>query len=291
MSKITNEIKLKVCSLHKEGKLRKEIAVNANICEASVVKILREFNLIPDKKSLPKISDNLESKEDLKQLLIGSLLGDGTISSNGPRSKNYYLCIAHALKQKEYLLFKKAILDKYNLTSSYIERTYEDKRFKNPTYTEVRIKSRLHPFFTKLRLENYDETGHKRVHMNFVRDITALGLAIWYLDDGYVTKNSCIFSTCSFTLEEQEVLSRILLDKFDLHFNLGKHNNSMYLQAADFPKFIKIIKPYVIPEMEYKLIPYSRRVLDKSDELLESCDADQQPSTSSTPCEGSETNS
>lgn len=112
------------------------------------------------------------------------------------------------------------------------------------------------------------------------------------MDDGYVTKHSCIFSTCSFTLEEQQIIADILLDKFDLHFNLGKNDNSMYLQARDFSKFVNIVKQFVIPSMQYKLIPYSKRVLYKSDELLESPEKDnQQPSTPLTKCEGSETNS
>lgn len=43
--------------------------------------------------------------------------------------------------------------------------------------------------------------------------------------------------------------------------------------------------------MQYKLIPYSKRVLYKSDELLEGCDANQQASISLTTNEASETNS
>ena len=79
------------------------------------------------------------------------------------------------------------------------------------------------------------------------------------MDDGYVTKNSCILSTCSFTLEEQTLLSTLLLKKFHLHFNVGKNDNSMYLQAKDFPKFVDLIKEFIIPSMQYKLVPYSKR--------------------------------
>ena len=44
----------------------------------------------------------------------------------------------------------------------------------------------------------------------------------------------------------------------------------MYLQAKDFPKFVELIKDYIIPSMQYKLITYSkRRVLNKQGELLE----------------------
>lgn len=65
----------------------------------------------------------------------------------------------------------------------------------------------------------------------------------------------------------------------------------MYLHASDFAKFSELVRPYIIDDMQYKLIPYSKRVLDKSDELLESCDANQQPNQPLTKLEGSETNS
>lgn len=230
-------------------------------------------------------------ENDLRQLLIGSLLGDGSFCSIGRNTKNRYLSIAHSMKQEEYLKFKVSILNRYGLASNIQYRVTKNSRYKSGEVSECRHKSRLHPIFTDIRAKYYDQHGHKRVHREFVKDIDELGLAIWYMDDGYVTKNSCIFSSCSFTLEEQQVLADILLEKFDLHFNLGKHDNSMYLHAKDFPKFIKLIKPHVIPSMQYKLIPYSKRVLDKSDELLESCDANQQASISLTTNEASETNS
>lgn len=229
-------------------------------------------------------------ENDLRQLLIGSLLGDGSFCSVGSTTKNMCLSIAHSVRQEEYLKFKVSILRKYKLSSSIQYRAVKKARYKEEI-KECRHKSRLHPIFTNIRTKYYDQYGHKRVHKEFVKDIDELGLAIWYMDDGYVTKNSCIFSTCSFTLGEQQILADILLKKFNLHFNIGKHDNSMYLQARDFPKFVELIKSYVIPSMQYKLIPYSKRVLNKSDELLESCDANQQASISLTTNEASETNS
>ena len=231
-------------------------------------------------------------ENDLKQLLIGSLLGDGCFCSVGKNAKNKCLSIAHSEKQTEYLLYKHNILAKYNLASSIIHYDINNSRYiKN--IKGNRFRSKLHPIFTEIRERYYDKQGHKRVQYNFIKDIDSLGLAIWYMDDGYVTKNSCIISTCSFTLEEQQVLANILLEKFNLHFNIGKNDNSMYLQAKDFPKFVEIVSPYIIPSMKYKLIPYCKRVLYKQGELLEHplMEDNQQPSTPLTKCEGSETNS
>ena len=211
----------------------------------------------------------IKVENDLKQLLIGSLLGDGCFCSVGKHAKNMCLSIAHSEKQKEYLEYKWDILSRYNLVSPIVEYHINNKRYSHEL-VGYRFNSKLHPIFTDIRNKYYDSNGCKRVSKEFVKDIDALGLAIWYMDDGYVTKNSCILSTCSFTLEEQSLLANILLDKFGLHFTVGKHDNSMYLQAKDFSKFVKLIKDYVIPSMQYKLITYSkRRVLNKQGELLE----------------------
>lgn len=290
--KLTQEIKNYISELYQQGKTQKQICETVGFCEDTIRKVLREQNLIPQYKGRkPAVDEQFKEDYEIKQLIIGSLLGDGSFVSSGGRTKNYYMSIAHGLKQKEYLLFKKKILDKYNLVTSYYESTYEDKRFKNPYYTTVHLKTRLHPYFTEIRMKCYDLTGHKRIKYDFVRDIEALGLAIWYMDDGYVTKNSCILSTCSFTKEEQEILSKILLEKFDLHFTVGSNDNSMYLHSYDFNKFIKIIGSFIIPEMQYKLIPYNKRVQLKSDELLESCNANQQLNQPLTKLGSSTTNS
>lgn len=232
----------------------------------------------------------LTMQNDLRQLLIGSLLGDGCFCSVSKITKNKCLSIAHSMKQYEYLKYKWNILNRYNLVPPIKEREITNSRYLHPT-KECRLKTRLHPIFTQIRDTCYDNTGHKRVNIDFIKDIDSLGLAIWYMDDGYVTKNSCILSTCSFTLEEQISLAKLLLEKFQLHFNVGKHDNSMYLQAADFPKFRCLIVNYVIPSMQYKLVPYSKRVLYKSGELLEHPNGTISSQALQGCKEGSETNS
>ena len=64
-----------------------------------------------------KIYPEIPITGKLQQLLIGSLLGDGSFVSNGGHTKNCYLSIAHCIKQKEYLEFKTNILKEYNLAA------------------------------------------------------------------------------------------------------------------------------------------------------------------------------
>lgn len=264
--KITEDLGKEIILDYQNGKRIRDIASKNNLNPVSIRRFLKRSNIPIFKGTTPY---NLEIKNDLKQLLIGSLLGDGCFCSLGGRTKNMCLSIAHSEKQKEYLQYKWEILNKYKLVSPIVKYHINNKRYTHEL-VGYRFRSKLHPIFTNIRLKYYDSNGHKRVFKEFVKDIDALGLSIWYMDDGYVTKNSCILSTCSFTLEEQSLLADILLNKFGLHFNVGKNDNSMYLQAKDFPKFVDLIKGYVIPSMQYKLITYrERRVLHKQGELLE----------------------
>lgn len=288
-NKITKEIGDRIIFDYQNGKSIKNIAIENNLHRESVRRFLNKSSIPIFKGILPY---NIKIENDLRQLIIGSLLGDGSFLSVGSRTKNMCLSIAHSDKQKEYIEYKYNILKKYNLVSSLYKYTINNKRYSH-ILTGYKIITRVHPIFTNIRKNYYDSYGHKRVYKEFVQDIDALGLAIWYMDDGYVTNNSCILSTCSFTIDEQLLLANILLEKFNLHFTVGKNDNSMYLTTKDFYKFTQIIKDYIIPSMQYKLIPYNKReVLTKQGELLENPEVDnQQPSIFSNDYEGSETNS
>lgn len=56
---------------------------------------------------------------DLKQFLLGSLLGDGCFTLNQKGSVNCHLVIAHSMKQEEYIKCKLDLLNKYDLVSSF----------------------------------------------------------------------------------------------------------------------------------------------------------------------------
>ena len=291
MKWLTNEQNEAICNDLLENEMTYgEIALKHNVCKEVVRRRARKLGILSlTQKSL--FQNIKECPNDLKQLIIGSLLGDGCFGIYGnSKLTQGHLQITHCMKQLPYLQYKYQILKKYQLVNNILIHKNFDIRFKNPNYQQCSIKTRRNPVFTQVRKECYID-GKKHINFNIIEDIDDFGLAIWYMDDGYITKSSCILSTCSFTYEEQIKLQYFLLGKFNLHFTVGKNDNSMYLLKEDFEKFKNLISPYILECMKYKLLPYKERVLDKSDELLESCDANQQPSTPLTKCEGSETNS
>ena len=124
--------------------------------------------------------------------------------------------------------------------------------------------------FTNIRQKYYDDNG-KRVYYELIRELNPLGLALFYMDDGYRTNDSGIFSTCSFTLERIKYYSKSIKRELDLNTSVNKAGE-IYLYAESFRKMKTIIEPYVLDCMKYKLNPY--RVLNKSDELRETPEVD-----------------
>ena len=290
MKKVTKTQEEKIKELLINGNSIKYISDSLGLCREVIRRRARKLGIKPFKGK--SIAYNLQTApNDLKQLLIGSLLGDGSFNKIDSNSSSCCLTIIHKKEQYDYIKLKYDILDKYNLVNKITFHTHNDYRFKNPEYTDCRVKSRVNPIFTYIRNNSYID-GKKVINLDIIEDIDALGLAIWYMDDGYVTKSSCIFSTCSFTTESQQRIADFLLGRFNLHFTVGKNDNSLYLLSKDFEKFKNLVSPYILPILQYKLKPYSKRVLYKSGELLEHplIKDNQQPSTSLTTCEGSETN-
>lgn len=77
-------------------------------------------------------SKDIKIENDLKQLLIGSLLGDGCFCRSSKRVKNMSFSITHGEKQKDYIEYKHSILKNYNLVPSIHKHCVNSKRYLHP---------------------------------------------------------------------------------------------------------------------------------------------------------------
>lgn len=258
--KLTNENLKRIEYLLLNNISKEEIAKEIGCCRETIRRIAVKLG-IHAFKGITKPIDFNKCNNDLRQLIIGSLLGDGSFVSCGKTCKNYCLSIAHCKEQKEYIEYKFNILSKYNLATKIFEEISFDNRFKqeNRDYLCYKIKTRNNPIFTQIRKDCYRD-GKKHPNLKYVQYIDALGLAIWYMDDGYITNSSCILSTCSFPEDEQRDLAIFLLGRFGLHFTVGKNDNSMYLIKDDFEKFKSIVEPFILDSFKYKLVPYKHNM-------------------------------
>lgn len=189
-------------------------------------------------------------KED-RNLVLFMALGDGYISKSGS------LSIRHSIKQQDYLLWKKRLLEKHHIKTS--EVSYKD----NNGYGAYEFYTKTYDFIKLFRKILY--TPKKKIfNKKIFNKITPLGLYIWYLDDGCLSKkkrngkviaNELIINTM-LSKEENQIIIDCLKEKFNISFK-QQLNHGLYRLSCgtkEARKFLKIIEEYKneVPSMLYK---------------------------------------
>ena len=201
-----------------------------------------------------------KTTKESRNLLIGLLIGDGTISNNN------VFKLAHSKEQKDYLEWKiKQLKDsgiRNNGLKTYISSNGYNKG-KEVCYTQLNII----PFIKVLRRVVY-KPFKKLGNRKLLNRLSAREIAIWYMDDGHInyrkTKNRIHgfyikIATC-LPKEELQIIIDYFKEVWDIQFYMfheGKKENSYSLCCGtkEGIKFINIVKPYVeqIPSMKHKI--------------------------------------
>lgn len=196
--------------------------------------------------------------KESRNLLIGLLLGDGTISNN------YVFKLSHSETQRDYLEWKINLLKKYGIRTNGIKEYISNSGYnigKTVLYTQLAII----PFIKVLRKIFYKP---KKVLGNrkLLNRLSAQEIAIWYMDDGCINirkSNNKIhgfyikIATC---LPKEEL--QIIIDYFKEVWNIsfykiseGKNTYSLCCGTKEGIKFINIVRSYVlqVPSMIHKI--------------------------------------
>jgi hypothetical protein len=153
-------------------------------------------------------------RDDQKQLLLGTLLGDGCMDWSAKFGR--YL-VSHGLPQKDYCHFKYAKLQPLATAAPKINKNYGwgDQLCRFSTRSNQCLEF-LRPICYRLN----PKTGRlaKHVTPEWLALLDWEGIAYWYLDDGSISKNTsgnanAVFSTHGFPREEVELLARMLTDR------------------------------------------------------------------------------
>lgn len=227
----------------------KEFGINSNIGQ-------RKYRII---KATPL---NKEQKE----MIVGSVLGDGSVIISG-RKKNAYFKVAHCEKQKDYLMWKKEILG--GLVN--VVNKQEDKRGNSVMYQFGTLSHHELNFYRNLFYEN----NRKIIRDELRNYLTPLGLATWFMDDGSKC-NRCNYrlATDGFDKVDNYKLQQILKANFDLNAKVLEYirNDKKYYYLAlnkyNTVNMTKIIAPYIVNCMKYKLIDPQRLHAKLSKEMM-----------------------
>jgi len=213
--------------------------------------IPREAKRITYSSEIRALKKKSFSKEQLS-IVQGALLGDGCLHTAwAGTSKNYRFAKTHSVKQKEYVNWTYAKLKPFILTPPAL---YEPVQ-------SLKLRTISHPELTQLRSIFYPN-GKKILPNNLALIMQdSLALAVWFMDDGNaVVRNGNVvgyhINTQSFSLEENEHIKRSFFQFYGIQSTIEK--NKQWYRLGIWQKqsrllFVKIIEPYIIPSMWYKL--------------------------------------
>ncbi len=209
---------------------------------------------------MKKVSKKLNLNQ--KQLLIGMLIGDGTIT-NHPDYK-----IDHSAPQLEYLKWKLDLLNSAGIKNTGIKE-YKSSSGYNKGEIVYRVRICTNMTIKALRRSIYKP--NKTITRRLLDWLTPREIAIWFMDDGSVNVNtskqrSSIKHTALIATCVEESVAKIIINYFkevwDIQFRIfpeqGKKKITYSIATTseeECRKFNNLVYPYVkeVPSLLYKL--------------------------------------
>jgi len=196
---------------------------------------------------------DLELNVELKEIIIGLMLGDLFAEKRNPNS-NTRLQFKQSVKNKVYIYHLYSIFKNYCNSLPKITSSIDNRPGKKELNVSIKFWSQSLPCFNQFRELFYDSSGTKHIPYNLEEIITARSLAYWAMDDGYKSTNGFYFCTESYTLEDNNKLCKILKNQFNLDCGVHKHTNGhrLYVFSSSKGILLELVKPYLIDHFNYK---------------------------------------
>lgn len=182
-----------------------------------------------------------------QQIIIGSMLGDmGLVMPK--LGKHARGCFAHSLAQENYCKWIEQELS--NFCSKGVYKEQYDKRT-NKVYKSYYVNMKASEYLTTLYYKFY-HNNKKIIPKDLLYTLNGLGIAVWFMDDGYKQGNSFGISTNCFTKEDLEMVKEFFKVKFNINISIHK-DLTIYIKAESKETFVNLIKDYIHSDCLYKL--------------------------------------
>ncbi len=206
-----------------------------------------------------------------RQMLLGSLLGDACVWRAKP-TFNSYIKIDHSARQKEYVWWKYEMLK--NIVSAPPRECNTSGNSFEGNFRACRFATRSLPCITEL----HELVGKKKeITQKWLDEINhPIALATWLMDDGCCSPNGPYgyrikFCTGNRNAEELELLQSWLaewigIDAVIIYIPNGFPNKTelkIHRNAA-VRSLEELVRPYLIPSMQYKLPPLERPLVSET---------------------------
>lgn len=163
---------------------QKQLAKMFGCSKILIRSVLKDFNIGPiskEERQRGRYPDYLTDEQ--RQVLFGSLLGDGglSINKNGDSCRFYE---SHGIDQLDYLRWKQRVLTPFSGRIRDDDKVLEDGRVARCK----RFHTCFHPAFVSSWRMFYEDGEDNAKHLpeGFERELSPLALAVWYMDDGHL---------------------------------------------------------------------------------------------------------
>jgi hypothetical protein len=194
----------------------------------------------------------LKLTDHQREILTGILLGDAHLETQN-KGRTYRLKIEQSVKHFDY------VNHLYEVFKDWVNTPPKERTVKRSSSISTNIRfSTLSHESLRFYAHQFYGAGPKSVSKQIHKWLTPRGLAYWYMDDGSRKSNQSkgvIFNTQGFGQVDVELLSRILLENFNLENSIRKQKDGLqiYVSGHSSRVFQSIVEPYVINSMRYKL--------------------------------------
>ena len=218
--------------------------------------------MVPQTFSISHLNLNQEQKD----ILVGSLLGDGNLQTFS-KGRTWRYRAVHQKEHRQYIEYKLKILSPLCSTGLLSLQLIDllangSKATRERLYFNTRVHTSLKHFANLFyRFNSNTNSFQKVIPTRLEKILTPRALAIWYQDDGALKwKNHCSalrICTESFKFEDQNRMIRVLNKLYGVSARVVPHRTRgtyrIYIPASSSLIFINLIKPYILPCMLYKL--------------------------------------
>ena len=207
------------------------------------------------------------NSQELRGFLTGLILGDGTIDKGVHKR-------AFRIKSidKDFIEMISYVISHNTNFKFYIKEHDAEVKdgISHKRYWELKITA--HPYFNKKYHNFYDDKRHRKIYSETLDWLTPLGLACWYMSDGYVChvgKNSGYIygrrmelATDRYYYEDVQLIVQKLKSKWGINSSVITRGKTyrIRIKTESYETFINLISPYIISSMLYKLyLGYSKK--------------------------------
>ena len=208
------------------------------------------------------------------QVVLGSLLGDGNLSRNLRGRSGVRFRLGHGAKQRDYLEWKVSMLG--NVPCS---RRVNEKGAVFADFTPL-------PELGELQRTVYMGNGKKTITDDYLKALTPLALAIWFMDDGcFVLRSKGLrartaggsgrvqFCVEAMSPGSRDRLADYLRDVYGLDVSWREagalRKAVLTFSTQSSRQFLEMVAPYVHPSMDYKLLDGLRGRFNVTPEFVE----------------------